>query len=99
MDYPSPENFLTPLYGEGPGEENFGYVDDGVNALLAAGASATTVGSGLELYAQAENLILEDMPVIPLYFPNIVGGFSDRVGNVSLDPYDRLDFTTVTVSS
>jgi len=97
MDYPSPETFLSFLYGEGPGEENFGYIDDEVNALLASAASATTVEAGVELFARAENQILEDMPVIPLHFANIVGGFSDRVGNVSLDPYGRLDFATVTV--
>jgi len=99
MDYASAENFLTPLYGEGPGEENYGYLDDGLNTLMAAAASATTVGAGLELYTQAEQLILEDMPVIPITFGRTVGGYSERVADVSLDPYDRLDFTKVTISS
>ena len=99
MDYPSPDGFLLPLYAEGPGEENFGYVDDGANRLMADAATATTVEGGLELYALAEDEILEDMPVIPGSFWRTIGGYSDRVRNVSLDPYDRLDFTTVTVTS
>ncbi len=99
MDYPSPDDFLSPLYGEGVGEENFGYVDDGAIRLMAHAAAATTVEGGLALYARAEDAIFEGMPVIPIAFGRTVGGYSDRVGNVSLDPYDRLDFTTVTLSS
>ena len=46
MDYPSAQNYLAPIYGEGAGEGNFGYNNAEVNALLSEGNSAATIDEG-----------------------------------------------------
>jgi ABC-type oligopeptide transport system substrate-binding subunit len=98
MDYPSAQNYLAPIYGEGSGEGNFGYVNDDVNALLSEGNSAATIEEGLALYNQAEDLILEDMPNIPMWFGRTLGAYNENVANVSVDKFGNLDLTAVTVS-
>jgi ABC-type oligopeptide transport system substrate-binding subunit len=98
MDYPSAQNYLAPIYGEGSGEGNFGYVNDEANQLMAQGNSAASVDEGLALYNQAEDLILTDMPNIPMWFGRTIGAYNEDVSNVAVDKFGNLDFTTVTVS-
>ena len=38
-----------------------------------------------EAYAQAQELLLRDLPAIPLWYPNVVGGYSEAVDNVSVN--------------
>jgi ABC-type oligopeptide transport system substrate-binding subunit len=99
MDYPSAQNYLAPIYGEGSGEGNFGYVNDEANQLLAQGNTAPSVDAGLDLYNQAEDLILKDFPNIPMWFGRTLGAYNDDVSNVEVDKFGNLDFTKVTVSN
>ena len=65
---------------------------------MAEGNSAATIEEGLELYNQAEDLILEDMPNIPMWFGRTLGAYNENVSNVFVDKFGNLDFLTVTVS-
>jgi len=98
MDYPSAQNYLAPIYGEGSGEGNFGYVNDEANDLMAQGNTAASIDEGLSLYNQAEDLILQDMPNIPMWFGRTLGAYNEDVSNVEVDKFGNLDFTKVTVS-
>jgi ABC-type oligopeptide transport system substrate-binding subunit len=98
MDYPSAQNYLAPIYGEGAGDGNFGYTNEDANALMAEGNTANTIEEGLELYNQAEDLILEDMPVIPMWFGRTLGAYNENVSNVVVDKFGNLDFVEVTLS-
>jgi ABC-type transport system substrate-binding protein len=98
MDYPSAQNYLAPIYGEGAGESNFGYVNEEANALMAEGNSAATIEEGLALYNEAEDLILQDMPNIPVRFGRTLGAYNDNVSNVSVDKFGNIDLLTVTVT-
>jgi oligopeptide transport system substrate-binding protein len=98
MDYPSAQNYLAPIYGEGAGDSNFGYTNEDANALMAEGNSAATIDDGLALYNQAEDLILEDMPTIPMWFGRTLGAYNENVSNVSVDKFGNLNFVEVTIS-
>ena len=98
MDYPSAQNYLAPIYGEGAGEGNFGYVNEDANALMSEGNSAETIEEGLALYNEAEDLILADMPNIPMWFGRTLGAYNENVGNVVVDKFGNLDYTQVTVT-
>jgi ABC-type oligopeptide transport system substrate-binding subunit len=98
MDYPSAQNYLAPIYGEGAGEPNFGYVNEEVNALFEQGNAAATIEEGLDLYNQAEDLILEDMPNIPMWFGRTLGAYNENVSNVAVDKFGNLDFVAVSLS-
>ena len=64
------DDFLYPLFYSDQsrtGSYTF-YSNAAVDELLAAGACHADAPQRYNLYAQAEKLILTDMPAIPLYF-------------------------------
>ena len=88
----------APIYGEGAGEGNFGYVNEDANALMAEGNSAATIEEGLALYNQAEDLILDDMPNIPMWFGRTLAAYNENVANVVVDKFGNLDLIAVTIT-
>ncbi|HUF54575.1 MAG TPA: peptide ABC transporter substrate-binding protein [Dehalococcoidia bacterium] len=66
-DYPDPQNFLEiKLHSESSNNEAL-YSNPEVDALLDQAAEEQDDEARLELYRQAEELIVQDMPWIPLY--------------------------------
>jgi oligopeptide transport system substrate-binding protein len=98
MDYPSPQNYLEPIYGTTGSSNNFGYSNERVDELIAQGNQAPSIEEGLEFYHQAEDLILQDMPNIPMWFGKVQAAHSDRVDNVVIDAFTRIYTADVTVS-
>ncbi|HET9878819.1 MAG TPA: peptide ABC transporter substrate-binding protein [Candidatus Limnocylindria bacterium] len=67
-DYPHPNNFLTDLMVCGGGNNNMGYCNEEVDALLQEAAVAPTLEEQLPLYNQAQEMIMADAPILPLRF-------------------------------
>ncbi len=65
MDYPSPQDYLTPLYGSNGGYNVSGYDSPEFDALMTQGDEAPTLDESIPIYQQGADMILEDMPVIP----------------------------------
>jgi len=66
-DYPDPQNFLDiKLHSESANNEA-GYSNPDVDALLDQADREVDEAARLELYQQAEELIVDDMPWAPLY--------------------------------
>jgi ABC-type transport system substrate-binding protein len=99
MDYPSPQNYLEPIYSTSGSSNNFGYSDAEVDRLIAEGNAADSVEAGIDAYHRAEDKILEDMPNIPLWFGKVQAGHSSNVGNVVIDAFTRVRLEDVTVNS
>jgi oligopeptide transport system substrate-binding protein len=97
-DYPSIENFLNPLYRTGGSTNDGEYSNPAVDALLARADAALSEEEGNALYQEAERLIVQDMPAIPVYFQSFQAGWSDRMQNVTVTPFRELDLESVTVS-
>jgi ABC-type oligopeptide transport system substrate-binding subunit len=90
MDYPSMENYLTPLYGTNGPYNTSGYSNKQFDDLLKQGDEASSVDASTPLYQQADDIVLEDLPVIPWGF----GGFNSvnqpTITNVVKDgPFDQ----------
>jgi oligopeptide transport system substrate-binding protein len=67
-DYPDPQNFLEVLF-HSAAENNIGkYYNPQVDALLEQAAVEQDEERRLSLYQQAEQLIIEDAAVLPLWF-------------------------------
>lgn len=66
-DYPDPQNFLDIKLHSGSANNEAGYSNPEVDALLDEADRETDEAARLELYQQAEELIVEDMPWAPLY--------------------------------
>ena len=82
-DYPSLYNFLGPTRGEGSSNNYSRYDSKEYNDLLAEGRSAATVEEGNKSFDQAQELLFEDLPEIPLWYSNVTGVWNaDKVSNV-----------------
>ena len=66
-DYPDPENFLDVLFHSESSNNNSGYSNKVVDALLEEARVELEEQTRFEIYHQAENLILEDAPWVPLW--------------------------------
>jgi oligopeptide transport system substrate-binding protein len=66
-DYPDPQNFLDiKLHSDSPNNES-GYSNAEVDSLLEQADRTTDAEERLSLYQQAEQMIVDDAPWIPLY--------------------------------
>ncbi|WP_344301828.1 ABC transporter substrate-binding protein [Nocardioides bigeumensis] len=85
LDYPSPENYIRPIVGTG-GDSNYtGYSNPELDALVAAADAAPSLEEAIELYQQAGDLALEDMPIIPMWSGGTAIAHSEEIGNVRFD--------------
>ena len=81
-DYPGKYNFLAPLYGTGAGSNDTDYSNADFDGLLTKSASAPSVEESNKLLDQAQEILFKDLPVIPLWYSNVVGGWAPTVDNV-----------------
>ena len=81
-DYPSLYNFLAPLYQTGAGSNYEDYSSPEFDALLKEGAAASNVEDATKKYQEAQEVLLKDLPTIPLWYSNVVGVWSESVNDV-----------------
>jgi peptide/nickel transport system substrate-binding protein/oligopeptide transport system substrate-binding protein len=87
-DYPLNENYLAPIYASGGEDKSeLGYYNEDFEKKMAEGDAAATPDEAVAKYAEAEKIIAEDFPTIPISVSNTVQYHSDRVSNVVLDPF------------
>ncbi|MQA79045.1 MAG: ABC transporter substrate-binding protein [Streptosporangiales bacterium] len=98
MDYPSPQNYLEPLYSSKGSSNRIGYSHESVDALIEQGNRASSIEAGVEFYNRAEDQVLKDMPVAPLYFGQIQAGYSEHVSDVKEDALVGIHLWDVTVT-
>lgn len=88
-DYPSPENYLYQLYdsdaADGHGSNDGDYKNTEVDELLSKAASSPSTDEQNKLYQQAEEILLEQLPAIPLYYSNAYGVAAKGVKNFEMD--------------
>lgn len=81
-DYPSLGNFLEPLYAINGGSNDGDYANKAFDDKLRQAAGATDAESANKSYNEAQEILLQDLPAIPLWYANTVGGYSENVDNV-----------------
>jgi oligopeptide transport system substrate-binding protein len=95
-DYADPSSFLDLFIGGNTLSTTF-YANPSFDELMKS-ASLTGGEARMELLGQAESILMQDMPVIPLYYyvsrhlvnPR-VGGFTDNVRDIHLSRYLELE--------
>jgi oligopeptide transport system substrate-binding protein len=102
MDYPSPQNYLEPLYSSAAlppaGSNATFYTNAEFDELIAQGNQADTNEEAVELYQQAEDILLRDMPIAPMFYGLEQGVHSENVSNVIIDIFGHVDLAAVTVN-
>ena len=67
-DYPHPNNFLTDLISCTSGNNNMGYCNPAVDALLEQASSLANLEDQVPLYNEAQEMVMADAPIIPQTF-------------------------------
>jgi oligopeptide transport system substrate-binding protein len=102
MDYPSPQNYLEPLYSTQAlppnGSNTSFYSNPEFDELVQKGNSAETNEEAIEFYQQAEDVLLEDMPIAPMFFGQEQYVFSENVSNVNMDAFGHVRTAEVQVN-
>lgn len=71
LDYPDPEAFLHMLFGSESPENYTGYSNQDFDTLLAEARSEPDSVARERLYEEAQQLLVDDAAIIPLYVPVI----------------------------
>ena len=67
-DYPDPENFLDVLFHSQSAQNHTGYANPELDRLLEQARVERDWNRRVELYTQAEQIIVNDAPWVPLWF-------------------------------
>ncbi len=84
-DYPSLYNFLGPLFGTGAGSNDGDYSSKAFDDKLKEGLAATSVEEGNKKFNEAQEILLKDLPVLPLWYQAAQGVWSNNVNTVQFD--------------
>jgi len=96
-DYPSIESFLTQLYRTGASSNDYEYSNPAFDAALDRANAAPSIPEANRRYAEAEKILAQDMPVIPLWSQPVQAGLSERLADAKATPFRKLDLTSVTL--
>lgn len=81
-DYPALNNFLGPLYGTKAGSNDGDYSSSEFDKLLKDGSAEPDLSKANSIFQKAQEVLLQDLPAIPLWYSNATGAFSKNVQNV-----------------
>lgn len=88
-DYPSIGNYLVALYSsdaaDGNGANDGDYKNAAFDKKITQAAAAESPEKGIELYQEAQEILLEDLPAIPLWYDNVAAASVPELQNVEFD--------------
>jgi ABC-type oligopeptide transport system substrate-binding subunit len=96
MDYPLIQNFLQPLYYTDASSNDAGFSNRRADKLMNE-ANAAGQSEAVSKFQEAEKIVLDDLPAIPLWYQDGNAGYSDRVSDVRLNPFSVPVFTDIRV--
>ncbi|MFE9598999.1 ABC transporter substrate-binding protein [Streptomyces hokutonensis] len=87
MDYPDMEDYLRPVFSKeaiANGSNYSGYTNETFEQLLVQGDQAPTHEEAIKKYQAADDVLLKDLPYIPVYFYTMNAGFSDKIKSMKV---------------
>ncbi|MFD3957293.1 MULTISPECIES: peptide ABC transporter substrate-binding protein [Streptomyces] len=97
MDYPLIQNFLQPLYYTNAPSNDGKWTNKEFDDLVDQANAETDKAKAITTFQDAEKVLVEQMPSIPLWYQNGSAGYSERVDNVELNPFSVPVYTEITV--
>ncbi|MFB6889689.1 ABC transporter substrate-binding protein [Kitasatospora sp. NPDC056327] len=98
MDYPSIENYLRPIFSKVAienGSNYGGYVNEQFESLLNQADQAKTPEEGQKLYQQADDILIKDLPYIPVYTYMSSAAYTKKIKNFDTDAQGRMNLDEV----
>jgi len=97
--YPAADAFLTPLFQSGQRDNITGFSSTPVDNTLKNGRAEADETKRISAYQAAENLILDQMPIVPLAQFQFQSVSSERVSGLTVSGLGTFDATKVKVGS
>ncbi|GII34829.1 peptide ABC transporter substrate-binding protein [Planotetraspora mira] len=97
MDYPHIEDFLNPLVKTGASSNDGLYSNKALDEKLHEADTATDQNQSVSLYQQAEAMLADDLPTIPLWSYGLQAGTSKWVTGVKVTPFGELDPLSIAI--
>jgi ABC-type oligopeptide transport system substrate-binding subunit len=99
MDYPLMEDYLGPIYSTEGSSNYWGYHNSAFDDLVQQGNDAKTSAEAIKKWQSAEDILAQDMPVIPLRFGQNVYGYSERTSDVSVNLEQEVDLYKIKIDT
>jgi len=100
-DNGDPDNFFTPNLSCAAAQRGGGnkarWCDKRMDALLSQALLLTDPARRSALYVQAQRLVYDEVPVIPMFYPKVMTALNKRVSGFVASPFSNLDFRAVSV--
>jgi len=96
-DYAWPETYLAPLYATNGSANDSRYTNTKFDDLIKQANGATDKAAGIKLYQQAEDVALEDMPVVPLWFSKVAAVYGEKVDKFVYNTISQVSYGDVTL--
>ena len=88
-DYPHPEGYLVQGYAswsaDGKGLNNGDYKSGEFDALIRQAAKVSDLSASIGYYRRAQQVLLGDLPVVPLWYKNVSAVAAQGVDNVTFN--------------
>jgi peptide/nickel transport system substrate-binding protein len=98
-DYPDAENYLSVFYSRNPAPPNYTrYSNAGFDALYEKALIETNDSLKQEMYRQMDRLVIEDAPVVPLWYDEVFRLVNPRIKNFHANGLNLLELRRVTVA-
>jgi len=82
FDFPSQANILGALYVTGVGSNDADYSNPEFDELFRKGLASPTLEEQNDYFNQAQGVLFQDLPAIPLWYGGLTTGYSTLVENV-----------------
>ncbi|KJY41395.1 peptide ABC transporter substrate-binding protein [Streptomyces sp. NRRL B-1568] len=87
MDYPLAQNFLQPLYYT-DASSNYGkFSNPQFDKLIDDANAESDTGKAVATFQDAEKILADQMPAIPLWYQNGSAGYTANLSGVELNPF------------
>ena len=94
-DYPDAENYLSVFYSKNPAPPNYTrYHNPAFDLLFEKAIAETNDSARYELYRQADQLMINDAPVVPLWYDKAVRLVQTRVVGFRANALNLLELRT-----
>ncbi len=87
MDYPLIQNFLEPNYFTDASSNDGKFSDEKFDRLVNEANAETDDAKAVTRFQDAEKILAEKMPAIPLWYQNGSAGHSERISDVALNQF------------
>lgn len=95
-DYPSVYNYIAPVFGSGAGANDGDYSNEDFDAALVSAASADDEETRTEALTEAQAILMEDLPAIPLWNQDALAIAAQGVEGVQLNWQNQPEYHLVT---